>query len=514
MDPRGSKRTVEEDGTAQSSSELPLVGTRRTSVRNLTCWHRKPDQGTYRNYLNSGLPRRILYYKRGEWTDFPESAREAIIDGFRHQMPCMVVYFGCELMLVDLLCMVMSNSKTKKHAYVAWIDEADRCFFPCLSFDGGVDEPSEEVSGVVSPLAYSVPAPQMVTEVIAGDGNGPPAPEAKILNLRRDSGSFAFMEKLFLSGMPSFVKPENVLCIYEYVPKDTNAQVQYQAFESQLRSTREKRGNANAKYAWFGSTTQEILRILTYGFGSAVAPTVGAAFGSGIYLTPYHRSFSSVNLCSVDGNGVQCMLLCQVILGNLEQVRPGSLQNSPSSDDYDSGVDDRKDPRCFVVWATHANTRVHPRSVVIFKLPPNLQEYFFDLSDFRFDKNPIRNIPRFNRLSAPKHTFVSLPGHAINQQMPYTILYYKVQHHISPIEKELLFRHHVDFQKGALTSEKLLGKISVVLGDHLLVSTLKRSIDRGIFEAAPNADDMKDTATSRMKPNSIPSKKANDSTGR
>lgn len=67
------------------------------------------------------------------------------------------------------------------------------------------------------------------------------------------------------------------------------------------------------------------------------------------------------------------MLLCQVILGNLEQVQPGSLQNSPSSDDYDSGVDDRMAPRCFVVWATHASTRVHPRSVVIFKLPPNLQ---------------------------------------------------------------------------------------------------------------------------------------------
>ncbi|CAL9087814.1 unnamed protein product [Musa acuminata var. zebrina] len=432
-------------------------------------------------------------------------------------MPCMVVFFGCELMLVDLLCMVMSNSNAKKHAYVAWMDEAYRCFFPCLSFDGGADEPSELVSGVVKPQAYSVPAPQMVTEVIVGDGNGPPAPEAKILNLQRNSKSFAFMEKLFLSGMPSFVNPENVLCIYEYVPKDTDAQVQYQAFESQLRSTREKRGNANVKYAWFGSTTQEILRILTYGFGSAVAPTVGAAFGSGIYLTPYHRSFSSVNLCSVDGNGVQCMLLCQVILGNLEQVRPGSRQNSPSSDDYDSGVDDRKDPRCFVVWATHANTRVHPRSVTLdhlllmISLFLHVAEYFFDLSDVRFDKNPIRNIPPFNRLSGPKQTFVSLPGHAINQHMPYTFLYYKVQHHISPIEKELLFRHHVDFQqKGALTGEKLLGKISVVLGDHLLVSTLKRFTDRGIFEAAPNADDMKDTATSRMKPNSIPSKKAND----
>ena len=48
-----------------------------------------------------------------------------------------------------------------------------------------------------------------------------------------------------------------------------------------------------------------------------------------------------------------------------------------------------------------------------------------------------------------------------------------------------IIRRAIDFsglmnvwQKGALTSEKLLGKISVVLGYHLLVSTLKRSIDR------------------------------------
>ncbi|URE29457.1 Poly(ADP-ribose) polymerase catalytic domain [Musa troglodytarum] len=313
----------------------------------------------------------------------------------------MFVFFGCELMLVDLLCMVISNSMTKKHASVAWIDEADRCFFPCVSFDGGAGEPSEQVSGVVRQQEYSVPAPQMVTEVIAGDGNGPPAPVANTLNLQRDTEGFAFMEKLFLSGMPSFVKPENVVCICTFVPKDTNAQVQYQAFESQLRSMREKRGNANAKNLWFGSTTQEILRILTYGFGSGVAPTVGAAFGSGIYLTPKHRPFSSVNLCSVDRNGAQCTLLCKVILGNMEQIRPGSLQNSPSSDKYDSGVDDHAAPRCFVVWASHANTRIHPRFGVIFRLPSNLQEYFFDLNDVRFDKHPIRNVPDFNRLSGP-----------------------------------------------------------------------------------------------------------------
>ncbi|RZS24373.1 hypothetical protein BHM03_00057440 [Ensete ventricosum] len=263
-----------------------------TSVGNLRCWHGQPNQESCRNYLNSGLPRRVLYYKRGEWIDFPQSTRKVIIDGFRGQIPCVHVFYGCEIILVDLLCMVMSNSRTKKHASVAWIDEADRCFFPRLSFDEGADEPSEQVFGVVRPPAFSVPAPQMVTEFIAGAGNEPPAPGPNIINLQRGTGSFRYMEKLFLLGMPSVVNSENVLAIYKYVPRDTNAQLRYQAFEGQFRSTKEKRRDANDRHAWFGSTTQEILGILTYGFGSAVAPTVLAAFGSGIYLTPLHRPFS------------------------------------------------------------------------------------------------------------------------------------------------------------------------------------------------------------------------------
>ncbi|CAD5167755.1 unnamed protein product [Musa acuminata subsp. malaccensis] len=446
---------------------------RRASVSNLTCWHGKPDEQSCVNYLKSGLPRRILYYKRGEWTDFPESERKVIINGCRHQMPCMYALFGCELVLVDLLCMVMSNLTTKKRNSVAWIDEADRCFFPSQSFDEGADEPSEQVSGVVRPQASSVPPP--------------PAPEANVHNLQRDSSTFVLIRKIFLSGMPSFVKPENVVCILEYVPKDTSALVQHHAFESQLRSRIEKRGDANVRDAWFGSTTQEIFRILAHGFGSAVAPTAGAAFGSGIYLTPCGRSFSSVNLCGADQNGVQCMLLCQVILGKEELVWPGSKQNSPSSDKYDSGVDNHAEPRCYVVWARHANSRtlILPKYVVAFKLPPNLQAYFFDLRDVRFDKYPIRNIPDFNRLTGPvsvptfspllREMYVALPD--VAHPLLYTVVYAMVQNHISPIDKELLYRHHLEFQAFASTDDEFFRKITVILGDRLPVFELNRTRD-------------------------------------
>ncbi|CAL9136542.1 unnamed protein product, partial [Musa textilis] len=167
------------------------------------------------------------------------------------------------------------------------------------------------------------------------------------------------------------------------------------------------------------------------------------------------------------------MLLCEVILGSMEQVRPGSVQNSPSSsDEYDSGVDDHVAPRCYVEWASHAHTRIHPKYVVVFKLPPNLQaEHFFDLSDVRFEKFPIRFIPDFKFLVGSEAMYTTLAG--VTQPLLYTVVYMKVQDHISPMEKELLYRHHLAFQKYALTDEELLWKIRVVLGDRLLVSTLK-----------------------------------------
>lgn len=67
------------------------------------------------------------------------------------------------------------------------------------------------------------------------------------------------------------------------------------------------------------------------------------------------------------------MILCQVILGNLEQVHPGSKQYYPSSGDYDSGVDNLLDPKCYVVWSTRVGACIHPEYLVSFKLAPTVQ---------------------------------------------------------------------------------------------------------------------------------------------
>jgi hypothetical protein len=67
------------------------------------------------------------------------------------------------------------------------------------------------------------------------------------------------------------------------------------------------------------------------------------------------------------------MLLCRVILGNMEPVEPGSQETFPSSEMYDSGVDDCSNPKCYVMWPSHLNTHMRLEYLVSFKLIPKVQ---------------------------------------------------------------------------------------------------------------------------------------------
>lgn len=61
------------------------------------------------------------------------------------------------------------------------------------------------------------------------------------------------------------------------------------------------------------------------------------------------------------------MVLCRVILGKMELVQPGSQQWYPSSENFDSGVDDLQNPSQYIVWSMNMNTHIYPEFVVSFK---------------------------------------------------------------------------------------------------------------------------------------------------
>jgi hypothetical protein len=76
-----------------------------------------------------------------------------------------------------------------------------------------------------------------------------------------------------------------------------------------------------------------------------------------------------VNYSDVDENGIVHMMLCRVVMGNVEIVRHGSKQHQPSSEYFDSGVDDLKNPQHYIVWDMNLNSHVYSEFVVTIKLP-------------------------------------------------------------------------------------------------------------------------------------------------
>lgn len=60
-------------------------------------------------------------------------------------------------------------------------------------------------------------------------------------------------------------------------------------------------------------------------------------------------------------------MMCRVILGKSEIIHPGSGQDNPSSEEFDSGVDDLVSPKKYIVWGSRVNTHILPEFVVSFR---------------------------------------------------------------------------------------------------------------------------------------------------
>ncbi|MFS7999503.1 putative NAD(+) ADP-ribosyltransferase [Helianthus anomalus] len=145
------------------------------------------------------------------------------------------------------------------------------------------------------------------------------------------------------------------------------AQARLSSFQIYTKSVEKKNGgDANVKYAWFGGSKDEIHKIVVYGFGfDNVRKSAG--FGHGVVLSADHSLLESVESATADEDGIKHILLCRVLLGKSELVSRGSTQCYPSSDDFQSGVDDLLSPKKLIVWSSQMNTHILPEFVISFK---------------------------------------------------------------------------------------------------------------------------------------------------
>ncbi|XP_062191536.1 inactive poly [ADP-ribose] polymerase RCD1-like isoform X2 [Phragmites australis] len=437
------------------------------------------------NFLKSEVPSCIMYYKQGSWHNFPEQIMKSLVEKFRGNKSSFVVVMDNEPLLVDFLSMTLVNLKTRKQRSVAWFDDTGKRFSPSLFFDEESDEMTKGGSGNIDSTAQGImldkaanSPPEVVKQVVLE--SSPPVPQKpsttdvlrkKMTSVERGSEGFLFVQDLFLSGMGSFATPSSILHVHRYSPNDITAQCRFEAFERQMRSTKEECGDANVRYGWIGSRKNDIVRILINGLGTTVKSVEKAGLSAGVYLSPENRAFTSVGLCDVDRKGVQYMLLCRVILGNMEAVEPGSQESFPSSEIYDSGVDDCSNPKCYVMWPSHLSTHMRLEYLVSFKLVPKVQNYLLGLKGLWFHPSPKEVAVDISSL---QHVMCETGAGPASPWISFRVLFGVIQDSISSVARELFFHHYEELKESKITREEMVKNMIIIVGEKILLEALKK----------------------------------------
>ncbi|KAL8121263.1 putative inactive poly [ADP-ribose] polymerase SRO2 [Apium graveolens] len=219
--------------------------------------------------------------------------------------------------------------------------------------------------------------------------------------------------------------------------------------------SRKTGGNPNVKFAWYGGSKKEICDVISHGFAYVNSPANGDLYGRGVYLSPAKFPFDSVSSSDVDESGLRHILLCRVILGKMEQICAGSEQSQPSSEEFDTGVDNLDEPKKYIVWSCYMNTHILPCFLISFKAPS------------------LTGSPRSMQGPAliPKSPYMSFPKLMSN-----------LQTYLAPSQMVLIARCHTAFLANKFTRNQLVRTVRQIAGDNLLKAVIKSSRNKS-FEA-------------------------------
>ncbi|CAM0913415.1 unnamed protein product [Alopecurus aequalis] len=435
------------------------------------------------NYLKSGVPSRVVFYKQGSWCDFPDKMVKSIVDAFKEGKSSVVVVIDDQPLLVDFLSMTLVNLTTRKQRSVAWLDGTNKWSLPSSFFDEEVDESKRLGTGAVKGGAQGfvgvnvMKSPSDALKQVMPKASPPVLQNSraldilrkKIIHVERGSESFMFVQNLFLSGMGSFAVPNDILHIHRYFPMDVTAHRKLEAFERQMRLTGQKSGNAIARYVWLGSGKQDIVSVITNGFRSTDKITHETEIGAGVYLSPENRAFASVGFCDVDEKGVQYMLLCRAILGNTGVIKPGSREDFLRI--YDSGVDNCSSPNYYVMWPSHAGTHISLEYLISFRLAPKVQEYLLGLKGLWL-RPPQKEVKV--DLSILQPVLCRTDEGPTSPWISFRVLFETIQDNISVLERELLYRHYEELKENKITRDEMVKKMIIIVGEQLLLDSLTK----------------------------------------
>uniref|UniRef100_A0A699PY48 Probable inactive poly [ADP-ribose] polymerase SRO5 n=1 Tax=Tanacetum cinerariifolium TaxID=118510 RepID=A0A699PY48_TANCI len=147
-----------------------------------------------------------------------------------------------------------------------------------------------------------------------------------------------------------------------------------------------------------------------------------------------------------DDDGVKHILLCRVLLCKTEVVNRFSTQCHPSSEEFDSGVDNTVTPKKYIIWSSQMNTHILSKFVICFKT------------------QRINNRPQVNgvRLEKPVSTRIPIPD-----------LIAKLSKMFPPKSIKDITQYHHSYIQHKITRLDMIRGIKIIAGDRMLLMVLK-----------------------------------------
>uniref|UniRef100_A0A0E0JAT6 PARP n=1 Tax=Oryza nivara TaxID=4536 RepID=A0A0E0JAT6_ORYNI len=408
---------------------------------------------SYQNFMTSALPKRILLRQGGEWKDFPK----------------------------QIVKLAHSDFRTKKT-----ITEALR--EPRLR---GV---SQETKLVVS---------------------------KKLLERMSHTPCCLFPADLYhkiswvtIHGLGTVLGSKDIVGIYRTPAVDNHKEFRYNLFKKQAEHTKCKRGNANVRYAWLACSKDAVDEMMLNGVMHFEKTVKCPDYGIGTILAPANCSNTCVNYSDVDENGIVHMMLCRVVMGNVEIVHHGSKQHRPSNEYFDSGVDDIKNPQHYIVWDMNSpsnclleskvrrylsmgldNIAIVSQLLFSYRQVPLLEqqqhaviqtvtESTIDLClllrlDFKLTVD--MNLQASPALGG--HYEAPMLGDKVERApstpwMPFSMLFAAISTKVSAENMDMVNSCYEEFKSKKISRVDLVKKLRHIVGDRMLISTIMRLQDK------------------------------------
>nr|AUS89376.1 WWE protein [Sesuvium portulacastrum] len=495
----------------------------------------------YTNFMNSGLPKRVMFYQNGKWVDHESEIVGVIRKEFEHKKAAVEVNINSHHIILDFVRMVQVNFRTSFEQPMAWIDEEGSCFFPenyadseephgnChyeiqkdelsslsgphgaqeiklqieIEVNGVGDSKLVEFCGESSPIVKRIKVGQnaeiedscdKVSDVRRNEDVGENQHGENKSDAEKVGGDLVSdsVKEMFLNSMSS-AGGANIVEICSN--SGSMSQGRLELFMKQVEITKRYRGDPNVRYAWLASAKEASSGIMAYGLGHCGLQQFKSVYGIGVHLAAANCANTSANFCDVDENGVRHMVLCRVIMGNMEVIHPGSKQFHPSSQNFDSGVDDIQNPRHYVVWSMNINTHIYPEYVVSFKVPANGEGHVHNndtkLVVSSVERANLRLLNSSNMGAAidmgsdhqsnltcdgSKERTTSLNSTTLKTPkspwMPFPMLLSAISKQVPPNDMKLVNAHYERFRTKVITREDFIKKLRLIVGDTLLRTTI------------------------------------------